>query len=264
MIFDPFARTDALNFDLHTHTTYSDGKVPIEDLILYGDALELDALAVTDHVFPDKAGFLDEYVAKVAEGRKRVRSLLLCGVEGTILDLSGRTSVDAAVRAKVDLCLVDVGHMTEGVYRNPPDSAAKQIANVVTAMRNVCENPAVDIVAHPFNLGRINPPLMLDSISLADYRKVARAFADHGKYFEVMNNMWWWFPAVAPRHFRERYLDVIRIFRDEGVRFSIGSDSHSVGGTGNIAWSQGMLREAGVSPEQLIKPRDFLKSAAIA
>ena len=248
-----------MNFDLHTHTRYSDGLVPIEDMMMYGEVLELDALAITDHLLPGKDAFLDEMVAKVHEGRKRVHYTLLVGVEGTILDLDGSVSVDEAARAKIDICLVDVGHLTKGIYKDPPVTPAKQVENFVTAMLAVCQNPVVDVIAHPFNLGRIKPPLMLDSVSLRDYRRVARAFADHKKYFEVMNNMWWWFPNVLPRHFKERYLDVIKIFRDEGVRFSIGSDSHSVGGTGNIAWSQRMLREAGVGEGQLIRPQEFLK-----
>ena len=251
-----------MNFDLHTHTTYSDGRVSIEDLIMHGEALELDAMAITDHLFPEKGAFLDEMVAKVQEGRKRVHYLLLAGVEGTILDVDGSVSVDEASRAKIDICLVDVSDFTKGIYKNPPATPAKQVENFVTAMLNMCQNPVVDVVAHPFNMGRTKPPLMLESISLRDYRRVARAFADHKKYFEVMNNMWWWFPNVPPRHFKERYLDVIRIFRDEGVRFSIGSDSHSVGWTGNIAWSQRMLREAGVGEGQMIRPNEFLKRNA--
>jgi histidinol phosphatase-like PHP family hydrolase len=180
-------------------------------------------------------------------------------VEGTILDVDGSVSVDEASRAKIDICLVDVCDLTKGIYANPPATPTKQVENFVTAMLNMCQNPVVDVVAHPFNIGRTRPPLMLESISLRDYRRVARAFADNKKYFEVMNNMWWWFPNVLPRHFKERYLDVIRIFLDEGVRFSIGSDSHDECGVGNIAWSQRMLREAEVPPGQIIRPQDFLK-----
>ena len=37
--------------DLHIHTTFSDGTVPIEEVIkIYGEA-HFDAIAITDHLF---------------------------------------------------------------------------------------------------------------------------------------------------------------------------------------------------------------------
>jgi len=244
-----------MNFDLHTHTTYSDGKADVEMMVFCAEALELSAFAITDHLNEGKpTDWIDEMVERVKRARAGRGFPVLCGVEAEIIDESGGTTLTEEVRSKLDIALA---HWSG---KGLPWTSDKNeiIEHFVECMVNICSNPLVDVIAHPFNIGRAPAEIALDDISTEDYRRIARAFRDGGKYFEVMNNMWWWFPDTKPSLFREQYLRIVRIFASEGVKFSIGSDAHSVGGAGNIAWSQRLLRDAGVGEEQLIDPASFL------
>jgi len=71
--------------------------------------------------------------------------------------------------------------------------------------------------------------------------------------FEIMNNIWWWFPEIHPKEFTAQYLKLVKIFADVGVKFSVGSDAHSTGGVGNLIWCRYIIKEARIE-NRLINP----------
>jgi predicted metal-dependent phosphoesterase TrpH len=38
-----------VNYDLHTHTTFSDGAHPLEITVKFAESMGLDAIVITDH-----------------------------------------------------------------------------------------------------------------------------------------------------------------------------------------------------------------------
>ncbi|MCD6357733.1 MAG: PHP domain-containing protein, partial [Thermoproteales archaeon] len=75
--------------DLHVHTTYSDGRSPIEDVVRAAEANELEGLAITDHVYDPSQRV--EWLEKAAEelSRAEPRIGVVLGVEVTKVGLSG-------------------------------------------------------------------------------------------------------------------------------------------------------------------------------
>ena len=81
-----------MNFDLHTHTTYSDGKADVEMMVFCAEALELSAFAITDHLNEGKpTDWIDEMVESVKRARAGRGFPVLCGIEAEIIDESGGT-----------------------------------------------------------------------------------------------------------------------------------------------------------------------------
>jgi len=88
--------------------------------------------------------------------------------------------------------------------------------------------------------------------------EIAVAMRENGKIFEVMNCMFWWFPKMPVRRFTEQYAEIVHLFAEAGVLFSVGSDDHRTG-VGNLAWSNRLLQMADVPVEQIVVPKSFLR-----
>ena len=85
---------DAMNHDLHTHTTWSDGSHSISTQIYIARAFQLDAIAFTDHVFPGQTlaniNSIEIYLGAIEKNRKYIDDLILLkGIELMALDTVG-------------------------------------------------------------------------------------------------------------------------------------------------------------------------------
>ena len=246
------------NYDLHIHTTFSDGAHSVEEQTRFGAVSDLDVMAISDHYFPGKGiaaseDAFESYLRAIDNAAAEVAVPVLKAVEGTILNVSGDVSVPPGIAKRLDIVLVDFSGYTEGILRDAPPDREALIGNVIECMLNVCRNPIVDIVAHPFNLGRASIPLRPADLPSDGIERVAEAFHDHGKIFEIMNCMFWWFPNMPVGEFHREYLEIVQVFLDRGVRFSVGSDDHRTG-VGNLAWSRRVIRELAIPEDQIFDP----------
>jgi histidinol phosphatase-like PHP family hydrolase len=237
--------------DLHTHTLYSDGQNTISDNIRAAVSNGLDTVAITDHCFDsDDAEWLPSLVAEIKDIKAPIN--ILAGVEGTILDTRGTLSVDEAIAGKLDIVLVDLGKLTQGVYTNAPCDPGKLCRNIADAYIYACGNPLVNIIAHPFNVGRLQANICIDDFPDNLLMQVADAFVAGGKAFEIMNMMSWWFPSMPVKELTRSYLRVVRIFAERGVIFALGSDAHSACGVGNLGWANQIVEKVNLH-NQLIE-----------
>ena len=243
--------------DLHTHTTWSDGAHSVLEQVLQADALELDALAVTDHLFPGRGiadpQTLEKYLACVHEEARSTRTLVLAGAEATALDCSGAVSVSPEVALRLDWVLCDLSSFSEGTLRSTPADRDALAANVLRCYHAICDLPYVDCIAHPFNTGRTEPALLPDDYRRDPLQELAAHMAGTGTVFDVMNLMPWWFAptGVSGRELTRQYVELVRIFAVRGVRFQVSSDDHRCG-IGNTGWSQMVLERAGVAPQAVL------------
>ena len=54
-------------------------------------------------------------------------------------------------------------------------------------------------------------------------------------------------------------MEIVKFFAERGVKFTIGSDAHGIGGIGNLGWSRYVLEAANVPSVQLVNPDSFLE-----
>ena len=257
----PAAPALAARQDLHTHTLWSDGAHPIPLHVLEARAFELDAIAITDHHFPggkihDSEDEFARYLAEIQRERTGQDDVIvLKGVEATALDASGRISLDERRAARLEWILCDLGGQSEGTLRATPAEKSKYIDNVLSTYLGLCDVPYLNAIAHPFNTGNTVPAALPADYPERRLRELAAKMADKGKVFDVMNDMIYWFSksGVAPRTLTAQYVDLVRIFASEKVRFQVGSDDHRTG-LGNTRWSQIVLARAGVPPAQIVDP----------
>ena len=105
-----------MNHDLHTHSTWSDGKHEISTQIYLARAFQLDGIAFTDHMFPGQklaaAGSLEAYTNVIEESRKHVDDLvILKGIELMVLDTTGSILLTENEAENFEWILCDIGHL---------------------------------------------------------------------------------------------------------------------------------------------------------
>ena len=188
---------------------------------------------------------------------------VLVGAEAWAAGSSGDITLNAELAAKLDLVLCDLSWQWLGLNDNQMQLLApSEIAQILTDIYiKVCQNPLVDIIAHPFSYGRQAPKVIGPEVfSLDCLNSLAAAMKETNTYFEVMSNIWWWFPQRNPREFTGSYLKMLEILVANDVEFTVGSDSHDVAGVGNVSLSLKLLRQAGAKDSQIVNPSVFWKS----
>lgn len=254
----------AERFDLHTHTPFSDGKAPLGMNVRSAEAAGLVAMAVTDHLFsPGRisgGATLDEYLAAIAEAQETTSVRLLRGVEAQALDAAGATAVDAEARGRLEIVLCDLGGNTRGIFEDAPASSAALLESVRRCYLGLAENPLIDVLAHPFNLGRLGRDISPSGLPRSLVAEVVGAMAANGKAFEVMNDFHYWYPDLSVSRIAAEYAEIVALAAEAGCQISVGSDAHFHQGVGHLTWVWEILGLAGVGDERLVDWRRFLKT----
>ncbi len=244
-------------YDAHTHTTMSDGRDSLEENVRCAEAVGLEALVVSDHYHPERLD-LHEYIRAIVAADAASPVKVVAAIEVAIQDSEGRLLLAPGERALVQYVLAGLGGATRGIALDPPASLDRFFANVFRALLAVVQNPLVDALAHPLNLGRFPATVTPAQLPRSALRELAAAMFEQDVAFEIMNQMCWWFPDMPVRQFSLEYADLLALFGEQNVKFVIGSNAHSSGAVGNDRWCQQVMKLAGIEKSQVLDiPRRF-------
>ena len=248
---------NAFLYDLHTHTSFSDGRNDLLTMLHAAESYGIRGMAFTDHTFSDEEAetLLQNYQQQQLPAS---RVNLLYGTETTVADGSGKPAVSGELLRKFDLVLMD----SNGILFRQLGKLKEKKAIAATyceTLINTCSVPEVTIMAHPFNCGLAPLHLELELFTDEMVKDVANAFVQCGKVFEIMNQMYYWHTETSFEHFHSEYSRIIRIMKEAGVSFSLGSDTHSCCGIGNFPWSRRIVEEQNLS-DRLYLPAAFTTS----
>lgn len=217
--------------DFHMHSTWSDGRNSIEEMIAAVAARGYTYHALSDHSWgrgrfgltPDQ---LREQRTAIAELGAKYGVRTLCSSEVDILP-DGRLDYDDEVLAELDMVVASV------------HSAMNQSREEMTArLIRACENPYVTVIGHP--TGR-----KLDGFEGYDfdYDAVFQAAARTGTALEIDGQeMRLDLPANLVRH-----------AKSYGVKFTTDSDAHDTGQLErNMGLAVSQARRAGLTKDDVL------------
>jgi putative hydrolase len=238
------ALRQALKGDLHTHSDWSDGGSPIDEMMQSAASLGHEYCALTDHsprltvangLSADRLRAQLEVIARLNEELAPFR--ILTGIEVDILE-DGSLDQDPDLLDELDIVVASVHSKLRA------ESGA-----MTRRMLKAVENPRVDVLGHCTGRlvtgGRGTRPE-----STFDAEKVFTACRDHGTAVEINSR---------PER-RDPPSRLIDLAVDLGCLFSIDTDAHA---PGQLAWQGYGCERAmrcGVEPEQVINtwPADDL------
>jgi len=237
------------SIDLHVHTLHSDGVSGVVDVIRQAETNELEAVAITDHHHMIGIEGITSYAREIREMSKGVPMMVLVGLEIHPKEDLSLPHIDKGVNG-IDLILADpLGEGVDAINGLGKEEALDHFARTYGI---ICENPEIDILAHPLNLGRFEQFKLFSDVDPWLLDHLIKGAKRGNKCLEVMSGMSWWFPKSRVDRFTREYAAFIRQALDEGVKFSIGSDAHCVHGVGNTRWSHKVLNEAGATADDVI------------
>ncbi len=215
--------------DLHVHSDWSDGHVPLSQLAELGRNQDYSYLAVCDHsraaayaggLTPDRVRRQIKEIAALNKKQKGVR--LLTGTEVDIL-ADGTLDLPDEILAQLD---VVVGSIHSGFKKN-----------VTARMLKAMENPHLDIIGHPSGRlisGREGYDVDLEAV-LRGARRMGKVL-ELNAYFDRLD-------------LNEFYL---KKAKDLGVTISLGTDTHSAGGLGMMRFGVGIARRAWLGKKDIL------------
>jgi DNA polymerase (family X) len=216
----------------HVHTSYSDGKASLAEMVEGARARGYAYMVITDHSQTAAyAGGLR--VEAVAKQHREIDALnatqdgfrILKGIESDIR-MDGALDYEPDVLASFDLIIASVHSRLEM-------GEAEATARLVKAV----ENPFTTILGHPSGrllLNRNGYPI--------DFDRLFDACASHRVAIEINANT--------------RRLDLdwryIKRAKDKGIKFVIGPDAHSVDGIDDTRYGVGIARKGWLEPADLL------------
>lgn len=222
-----------LKGELHAHSTWSDGKNSIEEMVQAAKQEKHKYLAITDH--SQNLGVANGLTAKrVEQQRKEIAKVrksldknfvLLHGTEMEVL-ADGTLDFPDEVLATFDIVIASV-HTS---LRQPREQVTQRMLNAI-------QNPHVDIIAHPSGrlIGRREPADL-------DMDRILEAALEHGTILEINSNP-------------ER-LDLNDIYArraaEMGILLTINTDAHRPEHLAFRKLGVGVARRAWVTKKQVV------------
>jgi DNA polymerase (family 10) len=213
-----------LKGDLHSHTTYSDGRDSLEQMVLAARARGYKYYAVTDH----PRGMLVEQDLEIDALNERLKPFrILKGVEVNIR-IDGSLSLPDDVLAKRDWVMASLHAAFD---RNPTE-------RVLTAM----ENPNVDCIGH-LTARKINIRRPAD----IDIERVVAKAQETGTFFEI---------NAQPNRLDLRDSHA-RLAGEAGVKIVVNTDAHQLGALQHMEMGVAQARRAWLTKEQVLNTRTW-------
>ena len=213
-----------LKGDLHSHTTYSDGRESLEQMVLAARARGYKYYAVTDH----PRGMLAEQDLEIAALNERLKPFrILKGVEVNIR-IDGSLSLPDDVLAERDWVMASLHAAFD---RNPTE-------RVLTAM----ENPHVDCIGH-LTARKINIRRPAD----IDIERVVAKALETGTFFEI---------NAQPNRLDLRDTHA-RLAGEAGVKIAVNTDAHQLGALKHMEMGVAQARRAWLTKDQVLNTRTW-------
>jgi DNA polymerase (family 10) len=219
--------------DFHMHTTLSDGRQSLGEMIAASAARGYAYHAVTDHS-PSRGAIgcsADELRAQRAEIRELGDRYGIRTLWGSEVDIKPDGSLDFPdeVLGEMDIVIASV----HSALQQPRDDMTRRLIRA-------CENPYVTIIGHP--TGR---KLDGHSGSDFDYDAVFAAAARTGTALEIDGQ---------PKRF-DLPANLARRAKALGVTLTADSDAHDTGQLANIDLAIGQARRAGLTRDDVLNAR---------
>ena len=236
-----------LTADYHTHTPYSHGKNTVLENVTAAKKLGLKQIGITDHgfnhfLFGLKRGNLVDLRGEIDEAEKLTGLKVFMGMESNLISVDGDTDMKEKDLEFFDLFLLGIHEVLK--YKSFSDMYNIMLKNYFAY--SLGRKPAQSVIDSTtkayINAVKKNPVDILTHINYkccCNLKEVAQCCADYGTYIEI---------NTKKRHVSAEELNIMA---ETGVKFLIDSDAHSADRVGDTEIAEQLIRESGISTENI-------------
>lgn len=232
----------------HTHSAFSDGRVPLKDMVAAFRAAGFTELGFTDHFGAERAGSFDRRLNEqtvVPYIRAARECGVVVGLEAEVLE-SGEVAIGARAADLVDYVIGGLHTMHAIRFFDDPTpivDAESYINAIRTALVGAIESGRIDAVAHPTKIPEALHGREQELLTAHWRAPLIETAARHGVAFDVNEDS------------RVPDADFLRDCRAAGVRLLIGSDAHTLEEARPLSYVSAVCRAAGVRDGDLYLPQ---------
>ena len=225
--------------DLHDHSDWSDGRDPMEAMVLAAGERGLEYMAMTDHSVGRgianglSVERLERQIEAVRQLERDIGGIrLLCGTE---MDIRADGTLDY-----YDNVLEGLDWVIGSIHSGMGQDSATMTERIIKAMHS----PHVDVIGHLSTrlVGERQPVE-------ADYEAIFRAAAETGTALEI---------NASPERLDLRDSHAARA-RELGVPLVISTDAHTTEALNNTRFGVGVARRAWCEPRHILNTLPFDK-----
>ncbi len=229
-------RYDSIKGDTHSHTLDSDGRSSLDDMVVQAKKNNLEYLVITNHSKSLKiANGLDEsrfasFNGQIDMAARTHNFHVLKGVELEILR-DGSLDLDTSTLEKMDFVLASL-------HQFVTSDREENTLRVVKAIRS----GMINAIAHP--TGRMigsRPAYNLD------LDRIAEACLENSVCLEING---------TPER-TDLPWDIVKRLRNSGVKFTLGSDAHSLASLANLRFAIAIARRGWLTPDRVINTLNY-------
>jgi DNA polymerase (family X) len=217
--------------DLHMHTTWSDGRGTVSEMVETAIELGHEYIAICDHAKRLRADLLERQTEEIAALREQVgRMEILAGIEVDIRR-DGSLDVTDEILAERDWVMASV----HSAFDLPRSELTKRICAAM-------ENPHVDCIGHPTGR-KLNRRAPYD----LDFETILATAVETGTFLEINSQ-----PDrldLTDTHARAAV--------DAGVKIVISTDAHRVHELGYLELGVFQARRAWITRDQVVNTRPW-------
>ncbi|HEX2089432.1 MAG TPA: PHP domain-containing protein [Actinomycetota bacterium] len=233
----------SLRADLQMHTTYSDGKAPLPEMVSEARTYGYEHVAITDHSkgLPIARGMDEARLAAQGFEIGRMNEDLESSGDGFRILRAIEMNISPEGEGDMDLEALRALDLVLGAFHSKLRVTEDQTDRYVAALRN----PTLNVLAHPRGR-RFGVRLGLQ----ADWQRVFEAAVVEDKALEIDG-----FPDR-----QDLDVELLQLAREVGVRISIGTDAHSTAELRFMEYGLAAAIRAGIPRERILNylPRDQL------
>lgn len=250
--------TQCPKYDFHIHTKYSGcGKdsMTIPAIIAECERLGLEAIGISDHI--DTKNPIELHKNILADLRKIDTKLdVYFGAELDFVECDGGFLLDEEQAVEYGFQYVVAG--VHSTYVDEYD--LRKIVDIQHRHHiKICENPLVNVVAHPYHLSNWRFSQMgwpkvesMKMIPESYARQLGQIAAETNTAIEI--NAYSVLVDMGGPEFAKRYVNYLAIVAEEGPMFSVGSDAHSPDQLNSIEKSWNAAETLGLSANRIYRP----------
>lgn len=203
-----------IKVDYHLHSTWTDGKNTVEEIVNKATENNLDSIAITDHIRKD-SGYFDDSYNEIIELRKKSSINIYSGFEAKIEDFHGNVDVLDSVTEKADIAIASVHRFPIGQKLFAAKNFSKEISQEIELELSLAaiKKQQFNVLGHAGGMSIIahqDFPVEFFEEIIIECKKNGIAFDFSGRY-------------------HRNHVEVIgALLKKHNPHVSIGTDSHSI------------------------------------